>query len=260
MTRLGFQRLGLAAVGASTTLLALALHRQQHHRVFADQIADVTELTLEPLTKTFFPAKWTSPGGQSQTLIGTGVRAVTFMNFHAYSMAFYLDASTRLNSSRWQTEFAPSKWSASNPESQNYYMNDLWEKSSGMSLMITPVRPTDGVHLRNGFLKLLQNRLKKEVAQQSISTDQKVEIDKALDGFKQLFPSKAISKGSKIVFSTTQDEGGLLCSIAGQEMGRIDNKILAEWFFTGYLLGDEISPSFVKSVGQGLYEFVKTAH
>ena len=258
MTRIGFQRLGLAAFGASTTLLAMAFHRQQHHKVFADQIVDFTELTLEPLTKTFFPSKWTTPGGQSQTLIGTGVRAVTFMNFHAYSMGFYLDASTRLKSSRWQSEFAPSKWTSSNPESRNYYMNDLWKNSSGMSLIITPVRPTDGVHLRNGFLKLLENRLKKEVAEKRISTDQKVEIDKALDRFKQLFPSKAIAKGTRIVFSTTRDQGGLLCSIAGQEMGRIDSEMLAEWFFSGYLLGDEISPSFVKSVGHGLYSFIKT--
>lgn len=220
--------------------------------------SNLTKLILEPLSKTFFPTEWSTENAEPQQLIGMGVRSVTLLQFHAYSIGFYASNSAiqgLKKSSRWIQEFSPSKWSGSSSESRNFYVRNLVDGNE-LSLMICPIRPTDGVHLRNGFVKLLQSKFDKE--SKSLGEQEKQELTKAIDDFKVFFPSKAIPKGTRIVFSRGK-EGSLTCSIAGSFAGRIEQSRLSEWFFEGFLLGDEISPSFVRSIGIGLYEQIHTS-
>lgn len=242
--------MGGAAAGAMT--LGLIIKNSTIYR--ADESLQ-TNLVLEPQTKTFFPTEWkVSSSNTLQKLVGTGVRAVTVLQFHAYSMAFYIGPDTikRLqSSSRWNQEFCSVKWTEKNAESREYFLKSLVQEPSEMTILITPVRPTDGVHLRNGFIKLLQTRFQKEIAQKTVTDAERKEISESLEKFKTLFPSRTVDKGTRLSFEL-QSDGLLCCSIAGKVMGVVENKKVASWFFEGYLLGDEISPSFVRGVGLGL--------
>ena len=215
----------------------------------------LSPIALEPHGKVFFPLQLEPNGAEEGfELVGLGVRQVTFLNFNAYSLAFYIGKSTveRLKStSRWLQEFSIAKWNQTNAEGSNFFLKDLvGNPKSHIAIMISPVRPTDGSHLRNGFIRMLQSRFEKEKARMS-SKDQLL-VQEGLSQFKTLFSSSLIPKGTRILFKKSGAQ--ITCHVDEKVAGSITNPYIASWFFEGYLMGQHISPSLVSSCATGLYK------
>lgn len=54
-------------------------------------LADSPTSYVDPTTSTPFPVSMTSPTGATLTLVGTGVRTVSFLSIKVYAVALYVD-------------------------------------------------------------------------------------------------------------------------------------------------------------------------
>jgi hypothetical protein len=176
-------------------------------------------------------------------VLGQGIRQVTFLYIDAYEIKLHLskDEPKRLvNSTRWKQEYTIEKFLK--PIEQNWFVQDL-VKNSDLAIEIIPCRVTDGVHLRNGFIRMLQQRL-------STATDlERTDFNEALKTFRAMIPNKSIAKGSSMMFYKKNDV--MQVYLENTELGNIKSNTLSKWFFEQYLTS-AVTPSFTNSIANAL--------
>ncbi|KAJ3020774.1 hypothetical protein HKX48_000225 [Thoreauomyces humboldtii] len=241
-----------AAVGNGrgvSVLVGLALISLWGQQVLAESFDPI-----EPVTKRPVPLLLENPLNQKPSrLVGLGVRAVTFLNVSVYAVGFYLDetALSRIASSpRWKD------YSSANLDA---FVEDLVRGTGSVSVRVEPVRNTDGPHLRNGFLRILQKQIGIEEAKGSLTDDssEKKAILGAMDEFRAAFPTGKVAKGEVLVLTKTE-AGTLRLEYNGTELVEIHNRWLAERMLEGYLCGQKpISPKLRESVAVGLTEVLR---
>ena len=208
---------------------------------------------VEPATGIAFPSTL-----DDQTLLGMGVRQVTFMYFNAYAIGLYADNSTLssiLKKSRWAQEYTKDKIIKASPESK-WFLSDLLSPGHTLTLLVKTARTTDAPHLRNGFVKFLTNRLSTE----KLPEEEKKKVLEALDTLRAQFPSGTFKQGNQILI--TRLPSGFLHMSFPENGGSfvIQNARVAQWFFEGYLTTNRpISPPFLNSVAEGLERLVREA-
>ncbi|KAJ3326142.1 hypothetical protein HDV06_000018 [Boothiomyces sp. JEL0866] len=165
-------------------------------KVYADQI----QTTVEPNTKTLIPNTVLN----RFHLVGLGARKVTFLNITAYTISFYLPKKKFLES-------------------------EIYDECC---LQIIPFRDTDGAHLRNGFIRLLNKQSEKPT-------------EKEIQEFKGLLAIKHFKKQSRLVF---YKNGNILAVYFNDQLlGSMEGR-LGELLIKGYFTN--VSPSFTQSVHQ----------
>lgn len=97
-------------------------------------------------------------------------------------------------------------------------------------LHLVPTRATNTQHLRDGFLRLLMQRMK----DQEMTENEEREVLKAIQEFKSNFVSMRVKKDSEFIFTKTK-EGGLKLVYEGKDFGTVQNSWLAKNFFMSYL-------------------------
>ncbi|KAI8890198.1 chalcone-flavanone isomerase, partial [Backusella circina FSU 941] len=108
--------------------------------------------------------------------------------------------------------------------------NKLLDQPYDVSIRLVPVRATNTQHLRDGFLRLLLQRMR----DQSLSEDEEKEILGAISEFKSNFVSMRVPKDTEFIFTKTK-EGGLKMSYEDRDFGTVNNKWLAKNFLMSYL-------------------------
>lgn len=125
------------------------------------------------------------------TLVASGVRTVSFLSIQVYVASLYIPT----------THLHKLLSSSSDPSSSS--VQDLLkialEQGVPMVLRITPTRNTDFAHLRDGFARAIQSRLKYARKEQTPPTqDQEEALALSTQAFKELFPKLSLKKGEHL--------------------------------------------------------------
>ncbi|SPO23801.1 uncharacterized protein UTRI_03670_B [Ustilago trichophora] len=220
------------------------------------------------------PASLKSTSNQSEQprfrLVGLGVRTVSFLRVKVYVAALYIDEA------KLQSRLSQSSNSDKTLE-QN--IKEMLDDATSAIIRIVPVRNTDFNHLRDGFIRALQNRLKKAIKNAQIPSDSPLEqqFQQAIGQIKESFPRGSVPKGSPLdLVILPTDAGkparmGLNFEYDGQIFGQVqtgaapagvagDNGVdagftVARELVLAYFADQgEISTPFKKSVQDALFQ------
>lgn len=178
--------------------------------------------------------------------IANGIRQVTFLLIDAYQLGLYIPQKTKQNlkaSSRWREEYVADRWMSHNP----FYLSDLL--LNDLTLCVSPVKDTDGSHIRGGFLRLIAKEMKLKKLEKT------KEFSDNIEAFSKMFPSTPIPKDSIVIFQKTGDV--MNCFIGERKLGVVSDPLIINNLIGGYLNGSYISPSFFNSVANGLETLFK---
>ncbi|CEP11454.1 hypothetical protein [Parasitella parasitica] len=214
--------IGLTALGASLTAagyLAFSSPAYSEAPAYAGTVED-------PATNLVFPINLNTDN-EWKRLIGLGVRAVTFLNMNVYVVGMYMkseDIGELRKLDGWKN-FDRSKF-LQDTDLAEKFLDQPYE----LSIRLVPTRATNTQHLRDGFLRLLMQRMK----DQEMTEDEEREVLKAIQEFKSNFVSMRVKKDTEFIFTKTR-EGGLKLVYEGRDFGTVQNPWLAKNFFMSYL-------------------------
>ncbi|KAF8311291.1 hypothetical protein DL93DRAFT_2061247, partial [Clavulina sp. PMI_390] len=165
-----------------------------------------------------FPATIQPPSCPPLTLIGLGVRTVSFLRVQVYSIAFYADLSN-----------------ISGDSFEENIENII--AHSTVAVRIIPVRSTSFSHLRDAFLRTLRGRVQSEKKEGSISASTE---DVPL---RSIFPNTPLAKGTPLTIHSapaSQDEPRALIF---EDLGTVKDNWIATRFFKSYFVEQGGSPA-----------------
>ncbi|KAI0702439.1 chalcone-flavanone isomerase-domain-containing protein [Cytidiella melzeri] len=181
--------------------------------------------TLQISSKTPFP---------EMTLVGVGVRTVSFLGIQVYSVGFYANL---------QNPNLNIPGSASPQEKVEYLV-----QNSACVLRIVPTRSTSFSHLRDGFMRALQARMVLLRQRGALSKDEELTLQSPLHKFKTMFPNTPLAKHTPLDILLAPPKPRLPRSLIIRDLGSVQHDWLAVQFFMAYFEGDGISPAMKKSV------------
>lgn len=220
------------------------------------------------------PASLKSTSNQSEQprfrLVGLGVRTVSFLRVKVYVAALYVDEA-KLQSRLSQT--------SNSDKTLEQNIKEMLDDATTAIIRIVPVRNTDFNHLRDGFIRALQNRLKKAIKHARIPSDSPLEqqFQQAIGQIKESFPRGSVPKGSPldlIILPTGAGKParmGLNFEYDGQIFGQVQTgaapagvtgdkgvdagfTVARELVLAYFADQGEISTPFKKSVQEGLFQ------
>ncbi|KAH9835808.1 chalcone-flavanone isomerase-domain-containing protein [Rhodofomes roseus] len=204
---------------------------------------DSQDTELDPATSIAFPKTLHIPSKTPLpefSLVGLGVRTVSFLGIKVYSVGFYADlANPSLNIPK----------SASPDEKIDYIV-----RNTACVLRIMPTRSTSYSHLRDGFVRALQARMVLCKQRGSLPADEELGILSPLRKFKSMFPNTPLAKHSPLEILLTAP-GAQPRSLIVRDLGSVQSDWLATEFVLAYFEGNGISPPLKKTVAERLADF-----
>ncbi|KAH9922006.1 chalcone-flavanone isomerase-domain-containing protein [Epithele typhae] len=193
---------------------------------------------VDPASKIAFPTKLVV---QSKTpllqfsLIGVGVRTVSFLGIQVYSIGFYTDlANPKLKEMPHDAS----------PEEKIRFIVD----NGACLLRIIPTRSTSYGHLRDGFMRAMVARQNLLKGREELSKDEEFAIQTPLRRLKSMFPNTPLAKHSPLDILITSPSSKEQRTLVVRDMGDVQSDWLARNFVLAYFEGDGISPPLKKSV------------
>ena len=209
--------------------------------------------------------------GTEYTLVGLGLRTVTFLNIQVYVVGFYVAtadiaalqnhlvkkvnnlATTLVAGEREQLRAA-----LLNPEEgKSTWDTALRESGVRTAFRIAPVRDTDFPHLRDGFIRAITAR------SQGNPNYSDEAFGQSMREFKQLLNRGKVPKNRELLLC--RDAKGRLIvvyddkSSAGRvEIGRVDDERVSRLLWLNYLAGKKVASEPARhSIIDGVMEFVE---
>lgn len=179
--------------------------------------------------------------------IGTGVRTVTFLNFHVYAAGLYISVDdihlARHIINELGAKINPtndkSQWLKilNDPETGSQVCNELLSKNIRFAVRIVPTRNTDFNHLRDGFVRSVTNH-------KEFKAIQSAEVGSSISEIKKAFSRKRKLRKGEVVTWSRDLSGGMSAwlgdSDEGKELlGSPENLDVARLFFLQYLSGSK---------------------
>jgi Chalcone isomerase like len=226
--------------------------------------------------------------GSEYTLLGLGVRTVSFLSFEVYVVGLY---ATTDSLSTLQTKLvkaiAPGgtaliagekdelRKMLADGESSYKVWDEILRSTSGpngvsLALRIAPTRNTDFHHLRDGWVRGITSRSQLESAAAAKDpsknpTEYKDEsFGKAMKEFQNLFQGKGKAPKGSIMFLTRDIQGGLEIlyqtenKTEPESLGQVKDERIARLIWLGYLGGKNVSSEPArKSIVDGVIELVE---
>ncbi|QRW27178.1 chalcone domain-containing protein [Rhizoctonia solani] len=234
-TSLGLKLLGISLAG-------LAIHTWLLETYALDAQPNPTETEkLDPATSISFPTILQLDGEPKMTLLGLGVRRVSFLGINVYSVGFYADLS-KVDAKVLRQCKSPEEC-----------INLLIQKTS-CALRIVPTRATSYTHLRDGFIRTIQARQALRRKDGSLTTEQEeAGPNQSLDLIQsnnQCDTPTAFKKHQPlhIVLSSSATKPR---ELRLHQLGTIQDDWLATEFFLAYFHGT-ISPPLIEDVKQNV--------
>ncbi|CDW97647.1 hypothetical protein [Sporisorium scitamineum] len=249
-------KLEAAPSGAASSLTSIAADPSQQGVVYAD-----TNLSFPLYIPT--PASFNSTQPEPKLrLVGLGVRTVSFLCVRVYVAALYIDESKLLSSD------------LTDENSLEQRMKTLLDQGTPAVIRIVPVRNTDFNHLRDGFIRALQARLKLALKASRVEAGSSVEeqFTRGVQQIKESFPRGSVPKGSPLDVVVVPQKGGrasLNFEYGGEVFGQVRSgseevkagkgadegfTVARELVLAYFAEQGEISTPFKKSVEQGLQQ------
>lgn len=236
--------------------LVTNFNRPRNNKVGLESVPEVLDgVNLDPPTNVDAFPKTISVNKVPFLALGTGVRTVTFLNFHVYAAGIYIAADDVKRAKKVFLELAPQ---FSNPDGSpidwtsllndeikgRAIINRLLEENVQFAIRITPTRNTDFNHLRDGFVRSIMN-------QKEAKSVQSPEFGQSIAEIKRAFGRKRkLTKGEVITWSRDVNGGmtawyGLFDD--GKELlGSVNHPDAARLFFLQYLSGNKPSSPTLK--------------
>ncbi|KAF8744070.1 Chalcone isomerase like, partial [Rhizoctonia solani] len=165
-TSLGLKLLGISLAG-------LAIHTWLLETYALDAQPNPTETEkLDPATSISFPTILQLDGEPKMTLLGLGVRRVSFLGINVYSVGFYADLS------KVDAKIKLLGQVLRQCKSPEECINLLIQNTS-CALRIVPTRATSYTHLRDGFIRTIQARQALRRKDGSLTTEQEEAVGTA---------------------------------------------------------------------------------
>lgn len=159
--------------------------------------------TQQALPLYLTPAPTSLPSsGRKLKLVGLGVRTVSFLRVKVYVAGLYMDES--------KLDAVLASGGLKKDQSLEQLIKSLLDEGTAAVVRIVPVRNTDFNHLRDGFIRALQGRLKKAVKEghvQSSSVNEKC-FEESIQQIKESFPRGSVPKGSALDMVIVPDLSG----------------------------------------------------
>ncbi|KAI2620994.1 chalcone isomerase [Hypomontagnella submonticulosa] len=209
--------------------------------------------------------------GVEYTLVGLGVRTVSFLGIQVYMVGYYIATQDiAAIQSRLVKEINPIattlvanekdelRKALLDPEKGEKLWNDILQEVRPRSLFrVVPVRDTDFHHLRDGFVRAITARSR------SNSHDYGDEaFGEAMKEFRALFNRGKVQKGRELIL--VRDAVGRLTIIFDDgktgmgTIGRVSEERVSRLLWLNYLAGSRVaSEPARKNIVEGIMEFVE---
>ncbi|KAJ9126788.1 hypothetical protein QFC24_001820 [Naganishia onofrii] len=228
---------------------------------------------VDPATSISFPQtlKSLTLPGSSLSLVGLGVRTVSFLRVKVYSAGFYLDEPTLQSLSKqaeWKSFTADRLVKAGSQAEGELVGEELMEKLLSQpincAIRIVPTRNTDFGHLRDGFTRALLARQKRAAQDGKIKPeDEEVtvnpcvavecilgaddpryhvrqqRIDASIQKFKSFFPSSSVPKGKELLLVKTA-QNSLAVEFEGKTLGTLQDAWVATEMMVAYFANKNV--------------------
>ncbi|KAK5635633.1 hypothetical protein RRF57_011345 [Xylaria bambusicola] len=209
--------------------------------------------------------------GVEYTLVGLGVRTVTFLGFEVYIVGYYMatqdiaavQARLVKEINPIATTLVPSekdvlRQALLDPEHGERLWNCILEEIRPRSLFrIVPVRDTDFHHLRDGLVRAITARTQGNNAEFSDEA-----FGLAMKDFKSLFNRGKVPKSRELLLcrdamgrlTVTYDDG----KTGMGSIGRVEDERVSRLLWLNYLAGKQVaSEPARKNIVDGIMEFVE---
>ncbi|CUA72447.1 hypothetical protein RSOLAG22IIIB_01116 [Rhizoctonia solani] len=192
-----------------------------------EQFAPTEAERSDPATSISFPTSLKLDGEPKMTLLGLGVRKVSFLGIQVYSVGFYADLS-KVDTKALRLCKSPEE------------CIHLLIQTTSCALRIVPTRATSYTHLRDGFIRTIQARQALGRKDGSLTTEREEALHTPLQQFKGLFPTAAFKKHVPlhIILSPPTAKPR---ELRLHQLGTVRDEWLATEFFLAYFHGT-ISP------------------
>ncbi|KAF2230966.1 chalcone isomerase [Viridothelium virens] len=212
------------------------------------------------------------------TLVGLGIRTVSFLSIQVYVVGMYVrttDIGVLQSAMIRQVDPVATALVPMEKTQLRQKLVDpeegrvLWEtllKDSGIrtAIRIVPTRNTDFAHLRDGWVRGITARTQ-EATKRGDQSYEDEQFGLAMKNFKSVFGGKGKApKGSVLLL--TRDEKGKLAALyqekegkgAYQAMGSVDDERVARLVWMGYLAGKNVSSEGAREgIVDGVMAFVE---
>ncbi|CAE6516604.1 unnamed protein product [Rhizoctonia solani] len=220
-------------------LTALVLHTWllSETYVLDAQLAPAEAERLDPATSIKFPTSLRLDGEPEMTLLGLGVRKVSFLGMKVYSVGFYADLSKVDNKALRQCK---------SPDECIH----LLIQTTSCALRIVPTRTTSYTHLRDAFIRTIQARQALRRKDGSLTTEKEEALHTPIQQLKGFFPTAAFKKHEPlhiIISPPTVKPRELRL----YQLGTVRDDWVATEFFLAYFHGT-ISPPLIEDVKENV--------
>ncbi|KAJ3718356.1 chalcone-flavanone isomerase-domain-containing protein [Lentinula raphanica] len=242
--RLSTRGLLWGAAGATLTVsVAFAFRQNTTIRLDANVVPPIepasedTEFFVDPATGIKFPktikvaSKVPLP---MLTLVGAGVRTVSFLHIQVYSVGFYAD----LHNPKLKLE------STMTPDEK---INEI-VKNCACEIRIVPTRNTSYSHLRDAFIRAITSRLRDGRKNGTITEEEALEAASPIRKLKTLFPNTALTKHSALDIFLYPPIPGKPRALTFRDLGSVESDWVAREFVLHYFEGAGPSPALKKMV------------
>ncbi|KAH8120589.1 chalcone-flavanone isomerase-domain-containing protein [Phellopilus nigrolimitatus] len=237
-----------ALVTAAGAALLLQTRGMVHLDAFVpspDPSAASDATRMDPDTGIAFPETLVVPSRVRLppfSLVGLGVRTVSFLGIKVYSVGFYADLS---NPSLKVPE------DATPDEKIDYIISN-----TACALRLIPTRNTSYAHLRDGFLRTIQARMSAQLKRGVLSPADAEDAQSPLRKLKSMFPNTKLGKGETLDILLLHPPKGSTEKrvLVIRDLGSIESNWLAKEFVMAYFEGTGLSPPMKKSVVAFLQE------
>lgn len=209
--------------------------------------------------------------GVEYTLVGLGLRSVTFIGIQVYVVGYYIATSDIAKLQQFlvkkidplATTLVPSerdslRRSLMDPkEGEEIWATILRDFKCRSAFRIVPVRDTDFPHLRDGFVRAIQARSNADA--QAFGDDA---FGEAMKAFRGIFNRGKAPKQKEMIL--TRDDKGALDVLyddgktGRQTIGRVEDERLSRLLWLNYLAGSKVaSEEARKNITDGVMEFVE---
>lgn len=221
------------AIAGLTSVLLLGYYSRDKASINLEAKKPLVEIRSKDIdTGVEFPNHIQSDS-KELNLLGLGVRTVSFLRVKVYSLGIYADESAQralLAIENVKEKLA----TTATPDNDQLVGEKLMEsviKQSSFAVRIIPVRNTDFGHLRDGFIRAVQARMKAV----QIDAEEAQQVNESLQTFKSYFPSSKVPKGNDLTLTKTST-GDLILSYNGDTLGKLDSRNPGVAFISTQLL------------------------
>ncbi|KAF7978924.1 hypothetical protein HWV62_44462 [Athelia sp. TMB] len=222
-SRHGYQRRNMTTpfmVGAVVILSGTLLAARSTIHLDATFQQNTVEFQADPATQIEFPTTLVIPSKSPLpkfSLVGLGVRTVSFLGVKVYSVGFYADLS--------------------NPRLQIHRSASFAEKMDHIA--------RNTAHLRDAFMRSLLGRMKLGHARGTINQQEEEDAQDPLRTLKSIFPGTPLAKHTPldILITAPSEDSTRPRAVIVRDLGSVENNWIAREIILAYFEGDGLSPA-----------------